>query len=91
MRAFMDALGLQQVHYVGNRSAVSSASPCRALAGTVESLTICILPTDIRPQAGNLSGQAWQRSERTRHERITGWGRLLIEQKIISGKNPASH
>jgi pimeloyl-ACP methyl ester carboxylesterase len=91
MRAFLDALGLQQVHYVGESiGGILGVAFAARWPERLKSLTICNSPTAIRaPAEKALSGQHGnvQRALATGGSR--GWGRLLIEQKIISGKNPA--
>ena len=91
MHAFMDALGLRQVHYVGE-----SIGGILGIAFAVrwperfKSLTICNSPTTIRRTAEKaLSGQHGNVQNALTSGGSRGWGRLLVEQKIISGKNPA--
>src|SRR5208282_407707 len=56
----------------------------------LKSLTICNSPTTIRRTGEKaLSGQHGNVQSALTTAGSRGWGRLLIEQKIISGKNPA--
>jgi pimeloyl-ACP methyl ester carboxylesterase len=91
MRAFLDALGLQQVHYIGESiGGILGVAFAARWPERLKSLTICNSPTTIRPQAGKaLSGQHGNVQSALATGGSRGWGRLLIEQKIISGKNPA--
>jgi len=87
----MDALGLRQVHYVGESiGGILGVIFATRWPERLKSLTICNSPTTIRPQAAKaLSGQhgSAQRALATGGSR--GWVQVLIEQKVISGKNPA--
>ncbi len=91
MRDFMDVLGLQQVHYLGESiGGILGVLFAARWPERLKSLTICNSPTTIRPtgtkalsgEHGNVGGALTRGGSR-------GWGRLLIEQKIISGQNPA--
>ena len=91
MRAFLDALGLQQVHYVGESiGGILGVAFAARWPERLKSLTICNSPTAIRaPAEKALSGQhgSVQRALATGGAR--GWVQVLIEHKVISGKNPA--
>jgi pimeloyl-ACP methyl ester carboxylesterase len=90
MRAFMDATGLQRVHYVGESiGGILGIAFAVRWPDRLKSLTICKSPTTIR-RAGEqaLSGRHSNVRNALASESAKGWGRLLIEQKIISGKNP---
>jgi len=91
MRAFMDAIGLQQVHYVGESiGGILGVAFAARWPERLKSLTICNSPTTIRAAGEKaLSGQHGNVKNALAHSGSRGWGRLLIEQKIISGKNPA--
>ena len=90
MRAFMDAVGLQQVHYVGESiGGILGVVFASRWPERLKSLTICNSPTTIRPAGTKaLSGQHGTVNNALATGGSKGWGRLLIEQKIISGKNP---
>jgi pimeloyl-ACP methyl ester carboxylesterase len=91
MRAFMDALGLQQVHYVGESiGGILGVAFAVRWPERLKSLTICNSPTAIRaPAEQALSGAHGTVQSALAQGGSRGWGRVLIEQKIISGKNPA--
>jgi pimeloyl-ACP methyl ester carboxylesterase len=91
MRSFMDAIGLEQVHYVGESiGGILGIAFAVRWPERLKSLTICNSPTAIR-RAGEqaLSGLHGTVQSALASEGSKGWGRLLIEQKIISGRNPA--
>jgi pimeloyl-ACP methyl ester carboxylesterase len=91
MRAFMDAVGLERVHYVGESiGGIIGILFATRWPERLKSLTICNSPTTIR-RAGEqaLSGSHGSVSQTLAKEGSRAWGRLLIEQRIISGKNPA--
>jgi len=91
MRAFMDAMGLQKVHYVGESiGGILGVIFASRWPERLKSLTICNSPTTIRPAGAKaLSGEHGNVNKALATSGSKGWGRLLIEQKIISGKNPA--
>ena len=91
MHAFMDAVGLQQVHYVGESiGGILGVAFAARWPERLKSLTICNSPTTIRRTGEKaLSGQHGNVQSALTAGGSRGWGRLLIEQKIISGKNPA--
>jgi pimeloyl-ACP methyl ester carboxylesterase len=91
MHDFMDALGLGQVHYVGESiGGILGVLFATRWPERLKSLTICNSPTTIRPSGTQaLSGQHGNVNQTLARDGSKGWGRLLIEQKIISGKNPA--
>ena len=90
MRAFMDAIGLQQAHYVGESiGGILGVVFAARWPERLKSLTICNSPTTIRRAGGEaLSGRYGDVWSALAAEGSKGWGRLLIEQKIISGKDP---
>ena len=91
MHDFMDALGLTQVHYIGESiGGILGVLFATRWPERLKSLTICNSPTTIRPAGTTaLSGQHGNVKTALASGGSQGWGRLLIEQKIISGKNPA--
>jgi pimeloyl-ACP methyl ester carboxylesterase len=91
MRAFMDALGLQQVHYVGESiGGILGVLFASRWPERFKSLTICNSPITLRPAGTKaLSGQHGNVKNALATGGSRGWGQVLIEQKIISGKNPA--
>jgi pimeloyl-ACP methyl ester carboxylesterase len=88
---FMDAIGLKQVHYVGESiSGILGVLFATRWPERLKSLTICNSPTTIRRSGTTaLSGQHGNVNSALASGGAKEWGRLLIEQKIISGKNPA--
>jgi len=91
MRAFLDALGLQQVHYVGESiGGILGVAFATRWPERLKSLTICNSPTAIRaPAEKALSGQHGNVQRALATGGSKGWVHVLIEQKVISGKNPA--
>ena len=91
MRDFMDALGLDQVHYVGESiGGILGVLFATRWPERLKSLTICNSPTTIRPAGTQaLSSQDGSVNRTLARDGSKGWGRLLIENRIISGKNPA--
>jgi len=90
MHAFMDALGLQQVHYVGESiGGILGVLFATRWPERLKSLTICNSPTTIRPAGTRaLSGEQGNLHKLLASEGSIGWGRLMIERKIISGHSP---
>ncbi|HJU09831.1 MAG TPA: alpha/beta hydrolase [Candidatus Binataceae bacterium] len=90
MRGFLDALELDRVHYVGESiGGILGIAFAAKWPERLKSLTVCSSPTAIRPSARNAltSGERELGSELAR---LGGgdWVKILIEQKVISGKNP---
>ncbi len=90
MHAFMDALGLQQVHYVGESiGGILGVLFATRWPERLKSLTICNSPTTIRPAGTRaLSGEQGNLHKLLASQGSVGWGRLMIERKIISGHSP---
>lgn len=86
MHDFMDAIGLRQVHYLGESiGGILGVLFASRWPERLKSLTICNSPTTIRP-----AGASALNVNKTLEEGgSVGWGRLMIERKIISGKNSA--
>ena len=91
MRDFMDAIGLEQAHYVGESiGGILGVLFATRFPERLKSLTICNSPTTIRPAGAKaLSGTDGNVGKALSAGGSRGWGQLLIEQKIISGKSPA--
>ncbi len=91
MRDFLDALGLERVHYVGESiSGILGILFATRFPERLMSLTICNSPTTIRSQAAQaLSDQEGDLQGLLAKEGAAGWGRLMIERKIISAHGPA--
>jgi len=93
MHDFLDAIGLQQVHYLGESiGGILGVAFAVRWPERLKSLTICNSPTTIRPAGEKaLSGPHGNVKNALAQSRSRGWGRLLVEQKIISGRKPAHH
>ena len=91
MHDFMDAVGLQQVHYLGESiGGILGVVFATRWPERLKSLTICNSPTAIHaPAEKALSGQHGGVQNALATGGSKGWGQILIEQKVISGKNPA--
>jgi pimeloyl-ACP methyl ester carboxylesterase len=91
MLAFMDAVGLERVHYLGESiGGIVGILFATRWPERFKSLTICNSPTALRrPEGQALSGTHGSVSKALAMEGSRGWGRLLIEQRVISGNSPA--
>jgi pimeloyl-ACP methyl ester carboxylesterase len=91
MLAFMDAVGLERVHYLGESiGGIIGILFATRWPERFKSLTICNSPTALRRTEGqSLSGRHGTVFDTLAREGSRGWGRLLIEQKVISGGSPA--
>jgi pimeloyl-ACP methyl ester carboxylesterase len=86
----MDALGLERVHYLGESiGGIVGILFATRWPERLKTLTICNSPTTLRRAEGEtLSGSYGSVSNTLAQEGSRGWGRLLIEQRVISGKSP---
>ncbi|MGO9263481.1 MAG: alpha/beta fold hydrolase [Candidatus Binataceae bacterium] len=91
MLAFMDAMGLERVHYLGESiGGIVGILFATRWPERFKSLTICNSPTELRRAEGPaLSGTRGSVSNILANEGSRGWGRLLIEQRVISGNSLA--
>ena len=91
MLAFMDAVGLERVHYLGESiGGIVGILFATRWPERLKSLTICNSPTALRRAEGQaLSGSHGSVANTLTTEGSRGWGRLLIEQRVISGNGPA--
>jgi pimeloyl-ACP methyl ester carboxylesterase len=91
LHALLTFAGLQTTNYVGESiGGILGAAFAVRWPERLKSLTICNSPTTIRPAGEKaLSGPHGNVKNALAQSGSRGWGRLLIEQKIISGKNPA--
>lgn len=91
MRDFLDALGLERVHYVGESiSGILGILFATRWPERLKSLTICNSPTTIRSGAAKaLADDDGDLQALLAKDGATGWGRLMIERKIISATSPA--
>ena len=91
MRGFLDALGLTQVHYVGESiGGILGVVFAARWPERLKSLTVCSSPTAIRaPAEKALAGRYENVNTALGKGGSGGWVKVLIEQKVISGKNPA--
>jgi len=91
MRGFLDALGLDRVHYVGESiGGILGIAFAAKWPARLKSLTVCSSPTAIRPSARTaLTGGDGELDSTLQHLGGGGWVKILIQQKVISGKSPA--
>jgi pimeloyl-ACP methyl ester carboxylesterase len=91
MRSFLDALGLERVHYVGESiGGILGVAFAAKWPERLMSLTVCSSPTAIRtPARRALTGSDRELGAELERVGGGGWVKILIEQKVISGKNPA--
>lgn len=91
MRDFLDALGLERVHYVGESiSGILGILFATRWPERLKSLTICNSPTRIRSDAAKaLSDEGGDLQAILAKEGAVGWGRLMVERNIISAASPA--
>ena len=91
MRSFLDALGLDRVHYVGESiGGILGIVFAAKYPERLRSLTVCSSPTAIRASSRKaLTGGDRDLSTELGKVGGGGWVKILIEQKVISGKNPA--
>ena len=91
MKGFLDALGLDRVHYLGE-----SAGGILGVAFAVrwperlKSLTVCASPTSIQPPRDQLFAIGYKNT----HEALAqlgpgGWVKALMDLGVISGTSPA--
>jgi pimeloyl-ACP methyl ester carboxylesterase len=90
MRAFLDALGLERVHYLGESiGGILGVAFAARWPERLRSLTVCASPTAIRPSARKaLTGSERELGAELQRIGGVGWVKILMEQKVISGKNP---
>ena len=90
MHDFMDALGLEQVHYLGESiGGILGVLFATRYPERLKSLTICNSPTTIRSAGAKaLSDDQGNVQNILETEGAAGWGRLMIERKIISAHSP---
>jgi pimeloyl-ACP methyl ester carboxylesterase len=89
MRCFLDALGLERVHYVGESiGGILGLVFAAKWPERLKSLTVCSSPTSIRPSARKaLTGGDRELASELGKIGGGGWVKVLIEQKVISGKS----
>jgi pimeloyl-ACP methyl ester carboxylesterase len=90
MREFMDAMGLQQVHYLGESiGGILGIIFATRWPERFKSLTICNSPTTIRPASTKaISGRHGSVDKMLTAGGSREWGRVMVEQRVLSGKNP---
>ena len=90
MLAFMDAVGLKQVHYLGESiGGIIGILFAIRWPERLKSLTICNSPTTLRRTVEQpASGSSGSASTSLAKADSRGWGRAFIEQRIISGGSP---
>jgi len=91
MKGFLDALGLDRVHYLGESiGGILGIAFAAKWPDRLKSLTACSSPTAIRSSArAALTGSERELGPELARLGGGGWVKILIEQKVISGKNPA--
>lgn len=91
MRCFLDALGLDRVHYLGESiGGILGIAFAAQWPERLKSLTVCSSPTAIRPSAQvALTGGERELGSELQRLGGGGWAKILIQQKVISGKSPA--
>ena len=91
MRAFLDALGLDRVHYLGESiGGILGVAFAAKWPERLKSLTVCASPTAIRPAAlSALTGGERELGSELARLGGGGWVKILMQQNIISGKDPA--
>lgn len=91
MKGFLDALGLDRVHYLGESiGGILGIAFAAKWPERLKSLTVCSSPTAIRPSArAALTGSERELGPELERLGGGGWVKILIEQSVISGKNPA--
>lgn len=91
MRDFLDALEIPRVHYLGESiSGILGILFAVRFPERLSSLTICNSPTTIRRDAARaLADDEGDLDAVLEHEGAAGWGRLMIERKIISATSDA--
>ena len=91
MKSFLDALELDRVHYLGESiGGILGIAFAAKWPERLKSLTVCSSPTAIRPSARTaLTGSERELGPELARLGGGGWVKILIEQKVISGKNPA--
>ena len=91
MHEFMDAVGLDSVHYVGESiGGILGLIFATRWPERFKSLTICNSPTTIRPAGSRaLSGGRRNAADVLRNEGSRAWGEVLVEQRVISTTSAA--
>jgi pimeloyl-ACP methyl ester carboxylesterase len=91
MLAFMDAVGLERVHYLGESiGGIIGILFATRWPERLKSLTICNSPTELRRAEGQASTESRSSISNTlANDGSRGWARLLMEQRVISGNSPA--
>ena len=85
MREFMDAMGLQQVHYLGESiGGILGIIFATRWPERFKSLTICNSPTSIRPAGTKAIGGQYGSAEKALSAGGSkGWGRVMVEQRVL--------
>lgn len=91
MLAFMDALGLERVHYLGESiGGIIGILFATRWPERLKSLTICNSPTELRRADGQApAGSPGSVSSTLANDWSRRWARSLMEQGVISGNSPA--
>jgi len=91
MRLFLDGLGLERMHYVGESiGGILGVAFAARWPERFKSLTLCSTPTAIRPSAQKaLAGAHQNVSAALGKVGAGGWVKVLIDSGVIGGLNPA--
>jgi pimeloyl-ACP methyl ester carboxylesterase len=88
MVAFLDALKLDSVHYIGeSMGAILGVAFASRWPDRLKSLTLCSMPVDLRPPQNNraLNAGFADSAKAKRELGAAGWAKELIRQRVISG------
>jgi pimeloyl-ACP methyl ester carboxylesterase len=86
MLGFLDELGLESVHYIGeSMGAVLGVAFAHRWPERLKSLTVCSMPVDLRPPKSNALTVGYKDSAQAKRDLgVTGWAEKMIEQRVIS-------
>lgn len=91
MVEFLDRLGLESVHYIGeSMGAVLGVACSHRWPERFKSLTLCSMPADLRPPKNKALTVGYADSAQAKRDLgVAGWAEKMIEQGVISrGQSP---
>ena len=93
MAAFLDALEIDSVHYIGeSMGAVLGLAFAARWPNRLKSLTLSSMPVDLRPPRNKALNAGYvDSSEAKRDLGSDGWARAMIKSNVISGGTSAAH
>ena len=94
MLGFLDALGLDSVHYIGeSMGAVLGVRFAQRWPDRLKSLTLCSMPLDLRPPHNQVLTfpEFGNSSEAKRAIGADGWARAMVDRRVISGGKTPTH